>query len=62
MMILKKIFKIVKTNQTEIYDLYCKLDNEEKLYKHNVACIPNLKASKFMKKLLSSNLKCNCIL
>ena len=52
----KKVFKIVKTNQTEIYDLYCKLDNEEKLYKHNVACIPNLKASKFMKKLLSSNL------
>lgn len=52
----KKIFKIVKTNQTEIYDLYCKMDNEDKLTKHNVACVPNLKASKFMKKLLSTNL------
>ena len=52
----KKVFKIVKTNQTEIYDLYCKLDNEDKLTKYNVACIPNLKASKFMKKLLSNSL------
>lgn len=51
----KKVFKIVKTNQTEIYDIYCKNDTE-KLYKHNVACIPNLKTSKFMKKLLNDKL------
>ena len=52
----KKIFKIVKTNQTEIYDLYCKMDTENKLTKYNVACIPNIKTSKFMKKLLSNTL------
>ena len=53
----KMIFKVVKTNQTEIYDLYCKLNNENTLIKYNVACIPNLKASKFIKKLLSTNLQ-----
>ena len=52
----KKIFKIVKTNQTEIYDLYCKMDTENKLTKYNVACIPNIKTSKFMKKILNNNL------
>lgn len=51
-----KIFKIVKTNQTEIYDLYCKIDNSDSLTKYNVACIPNLKTSKFMKRLLSTKL------
>ena len=51
----KKVFKIVKTNQTEIYDLYCKNDSD-KLYKYNVACVPNLKTSKFMKKLLSDKM------
>jgi hypothetical protein len=50
-----KIFKIVKTNQTEIYDIYCK-NGENKLFKYNVACIPNLKTSKFMKKLMADNL------
>jgi hypothetical protein len=51
----KKVFKIVKTNQTEIYDIYCK-NETGKLYKHNVACIPNLKTSKFMKKLLNDKM------
>ena len=53
----KMIFKIIKTNQTEIYDLYCRINNQDKLTKYNVACIPNLKASKFIKKLLSNNLQ-----
>lgn len=51
-----KIFKITKTNQTEIYDLYCKNDNSNSLTKYNVACVPNIKTSKFMKKLLNNKL------
>ena len=52
----KKVFKIVKTNQTEIYDLYCKKQNDNTLTKYNVACIPNLRTSKFVKKLFNNKL------
>ena len=47
------VFKIVKTNQTEIYDLYSK-QADDTLHKYNVACIPNLKTSKFIKKMLNN--------
>ena len=46
------IFRLKKTDKTEIYELYCNNRNEE--YKYGLACIPNLRTSKFVKKSLEN--------
>jgi len=46
------IFRLKKTDKTEIYELYCNNRNEE--FKYGLACIPNLRISKFVKKSLEN--------
>ena len=48
-----KIFKLITTSKPDIYDLYCKKDN--KTFKYGIACIPSMRSSKMINKLLGDN-------
>jgi len=47
------ILKIKTTDKSDIYDLYCKNRDEE--HKLGIACIPNLRTSKLIRKIMESN-------
>ena len=46
------VLKIKTTEKSDIYDLYCKKSDEE--YKLGIACIPNLRTSKLIRKIMES--------
>ena len=44
------VFKIIKTEKPDVYELLCNNRNEE--YKYGIACITSLRTSKFINKIL----------
>lgn len=48
------VFKILKTDIPDIYNLYC-LDNNNNLYKHSIALVPNIKISHYLYNTFKTN-------
>ena len=48
------VFKILKTDMSDIYNLYC-LDEKTNLFKHSIALVPNIKISHFLYYTFVSN-------
>jgi hypothetical protein len=48
------VFKILKTEMPDIYNLYC-LDDKNSLYKHSIALVPNIKISHLLYYTFVSN-------
>ena len=48
------VFKILKTDIPDIYNLYC-IDENNNLYKHSTALIPNIKISHYLYNTFKSN-------
>ena len=48
------VFKILKTDIPDIYNLYC-IDDSNNLYKHSTALIPNIKISHYLYNTFKSN-------
>lgn len=51
------IFKVLKTNMPDIYNLYCKNSKTDELIKYNVALIPNINVSLALYNLFNKNTK-----
>jgi len=48
------VFKILKTDIPDIYNLYC-IDEQNNLYKHSTALVPNIKISHYLYNTFKSN-------
>ena len=51
------IFKVLKTNMPDIYNLYCRNSKTDELIKYNVALIPNIDVSLALYNLFNKNTK-----
>jgi hypothetical protein len=49
-----KVFLVEKTNQPDIYNIYCK--NENNLFLFDIACVPTIKNSIFLKNIFKKNI------
>jgi len=50
------VFKILKTDIPDIYNLYCiDTNNQNNLYKHSIALVPNIKVSHYLYNTFKSN-------